>query len=445
MRRLILVLFWSIISAAFIGPGTITAAASAGASHGVSLLWALTFSTVACLVLQEAAARLTIVSGRDLGQAIRERFREGALGVLVPGTVLGAIVLGCAAYEAGNLLGGVEGAVLGTGLPRAWLTLAGGGVAFALLWLGTTRTVPRVLGGVVAFMGIAFFLTAVKLGPDPSELVQGALLPRLPPGSPFLVLALIGTTVVPYNLFLGSGIARGQTLGELRFGLGVAIVLGGLISMAVLVVGTAVDPPLAFEALGRALRERMGAWAEGLFASGLLAAGLSSAITAPLAAAVTARSLLSRRGSEEDDGRDAPWQERSWRFRGVWLLVLITGMGFGLAQVTPIPAIVLAQALNGLLLPFVAVFLLLLVNDARVMGRAGLNGVLSNGAMCVVVLVTVLIGTLNLTRAVATAAGFTPPNGGWLLLGAALVVLIVAHPVARALRSRRRAQRAGDE
>ncbi|MGD8894662.1 MAG: divalent metal cation transporter [Acidobacteriota bacterium] len=439
MRGVIHVLFWSIISAAFIGPGTITTAASAGAGHGVALLWALTFSTVACLVLQEAAARLTIVSGRDLGQAIRERFCEGALGVLVPGTVLGAIVLGCAAYEAGNLLGGVEGAVLGTGLPRVWLTLAGGGVAFGLLWLGTTRTVPRVLGGVVAFMGVAFFVTAVRLSPDPSELVRGTLLPRLPPGSPLLVLALIGTTVVPYNLFLGSGIARGQTLRELRFGLGIAIVLGGLISMAVLVVGTAVDPPLAFEALGRALRERMGAWAEGLFAGGLLAAGLSSAITAPLAAAVAARSLLSRQASAEDLGHDPPWQERSWRFRGVWLLILVTGMGFGLAQVKPIPAIVLAQALNGLLLPFVAVFLLLLVNDVRVMGRAGLNGVLSNATMCVVVVVTVVLGTLNLTRAVATAAGLTPPTGGWLLLGAGLVVLIVAHPVARALRSRRRA------
>jgi Mn2+/Fe2+ NRAMP family transporter len=253
------------------------------------------------------------------------------------------------------------------------------------------------------------------------------------------VLALIGTTVVPYNLFLGSGIARGQTLRELRFGLGIAIVLGGLISMAVLVVGTAVDPPLAFEALGRALRERMGAWAEGLFAGGLLAAGLSSAITAPLAAAVAARSLLSRQASAEDLGHDPPWQERSWRFRGVWLLILVTGMGFGLAQVKPIPAIVLAQALNGLLLPFVAVFLLLLVNDVRVMGRAGLNGVLSNATMCVVVVVTVVLGTLNLTRAVATAAGLTPPTGGWLLLGAGLVVLIVAHPVARALRSRRRA------
>jgi manganese transport protein len=439
MSRLVQVLFWSIISAAFIGPGTVTTAASAGARHGARLLWALAFSTVACLVLQEASARLTVVSGRDLGQAIRDRFRGGTLGVVLPGFVLSAIVLGCAAYEAGNLLGGVEGAVLGTGLPRVWLTLAGGGLAFALLQLGTTRTVSRVLGGVVAFMGVAFFLTAMRLGPDPVALVRGTLLPGLPPGSPFLVMALVGTTVVPYNLFLGSGIARGQTLGALRFGLGVAIVLGGLISMAVLVVGTVLEPPLAFDALGRALRDRMGTWAETLFAFGLLAAGLSSAITAPLAAAVTARSLLTPGGSHGHTGPGAPWREGSWRFRSVWLLVLLTGMVFGLAQVRPIPAIILAQALNGLLLPFVAVFLLLLVNDAHVMGREGLNGAFSNVAMGIVVAVTVLLGTLNVSRAVAAALGQGPPPEGWLLLGAGLVLAVLAGPVVRALVSRRRA------
>jgi Mn2+/Fe2+ NRAMP family transporter len=436
VRRIVQVLFWSVISAAFIGPGTVTTAASAGAHHRFDLLWALAFSTVACLVLQEASARLTVVSGRDLGEAIRERFSRGALGTAVPVFVLVAVVLGCAAYEAGNLLGGVAGAVLATDLPRTALTLGGGGVAFTLLWLGTTRTVPRVLGGVVAFMGVAFLLTAVRLGPEPGPLVRGILLPHLPPGSPLLVMGLIGTTVVPYNLFLGSGIARGQKLGELRFGLAVAIVLGGLISMAVLVVGTAVDPPLAFDALGQALRSRLGGWAESLFAYGLLAAGLSSAITAPLAAAVTARSLRSRPVEEDGQGTRP---ERFWSYRGVWLFVLLTGMGFGLAEVQPIPAIILAQVLNGVLLPFVAVFLLLLVNDLRLMGRDGLNGPVSNTAMILVVGVTVLLGLLNVSKGIASAIGLSPPAEGPLLVAAGLLVTGLVWPVGRALVSRRRA------
>lgn len=428
MKRLAQVLFWSVISAAFIGPGTVTTAASAGARHGLDLLWALVFSTLACLVLQEASARLTVVSGRDLGEAIRERFSRGAFGVVVPVFVLAAIVVGCAAYEAGNLLGGVAGAVLATGLSKTALTLAAGLVAFTLLWLGTTHTVPRVLGGVVAFMGVAFLLTAMRLGPEPSALVRGSLLPRLPPGSPLLVMGLIGTTVVPYNLFLGSGIARGQKLGELRFGLCVAVVLGGAISMGVLVVGTAVDPPLAFAALGQALRARLGEWAESLFAYGLLAAGLSSAITAPLAAGVAARSLLPR-----TPGRP----ESPWRYRGTWLFVLLTGVGFGLAEVQPVPAIILAQVLNGVLLPFVAAFLLLLVNDVRLMGEEGLNGPASNLAMSLVVVVTVLLGALNVSRAVASAGGLGPPTESRLLLSAAGLVLALAWPMGRAVRARR--------
>jgi manganese transport protein len=439
VRRLLQVFFWSVIPAAFIGPGTVATAAAAGAGHGFRLLWALAFSTVACLVLQEASARLTVVSGRDLGQAIRERFGGGALEGVVPVAVLAAVVLGCGAYEAGNLLGGVTGAVLATGLPRGGLTLAAGGVALVLLWLGTSRTVSRILGGVVAFMGVAFLVTALKLGPDPSSLVRGALLPSLPPGSPLLVMGLIGTTVVPYNLFLGSGIARGQTLGDLRFGLGVAVVLGGVISMAVLVVGTAVNPPLAFDAVGRALRARMGGWAESLFAYGLLAAGLSSAITAPLAAAVSARGLLSRRDGEAD-AHDGGGRERSWRFRLVWLLVLLTGAGFGLADVRPIPAIILAQALNGVLLPFVAVFLLLVVNDVRLMGREGLNGPFSNAVMGVVVLTTVLLGALNVWRAAAAAADLGPRSEAPFLLLAGLAAVALTGVVGRALRRRRRAR-----
>lgn len=405
MKRLGHVLLWSVLSAAFIGPGTITTAASAGALYGPRLLWALAFSTLACFVLQEASARLTVVSGRDLGQAIRERFRGGALAGLVPGLVLGAVVLGCAAYEAGNILGGVAGAVVGTGWPEGWLTPGVGAMAFGLLWLGSTRSVSEVLGLVVATMGVAFLFTAASLRLDPSELARGALIPSLPSGSSLLLLGLVGTTVVPYNLFLGSGLARGQTLGEVRFGLAVAIVLGGLISMGVLVVGTAVDPPLAFDALGEALQARLGRWAETLFAYGLLAAGLSSAITAPLAAAVAARSLLTSPGGKSGDESAPAWRDGSRRFRGVWLLVLGTGIAFGLAGVKPIPAIILAQALNGLLLPFVAGFLLLVINDARLMGRDGVNGPTSNAALGLVVVVTVLLGALSVWRAAASVVG----------------------------------------
>jgi Mn2+/Fe2+ NRAMP family transporter len=104
----------------------VTTAASAGSSFRFSLLWTLLFSTVACFVLQESSARLTVVSGRNLGEAIRDRSREGWRASVVLLAVFGTIFLGCAAYEAGNILGGVAGGVLATDLPPRVLTLASG-------------------------------------------------------------------------------------------------------------------------------------------------------------------------------------------------------------------------------------------------------------------------------------------------------------------------------
>ena len=213
LGRLWSVAFWSVIAAAFIGPGTVTTAASAGAGFGHALLWALAFSSLACLSLQEASARITVVSGLNLGQALRERYRGGIGGAAMLLLVLGAIILGCAAYEAGNILGGVAGAALGSRLPAWALTLGSGLVAGLLLWFGAPRTVARLLGLFVALMGAAFLVTAWRLQPSLPGLLAGLARPGLPPGSGMIVLGLVGTTVVPYNLFLGSGLARGQILG----------------------------------------------------------------------------------------------------------------------------------------------------------------------------------------------------------------------------------------
>ena len=437
MRRLLSVLLWSVIAAAFIGPGTVTTAAQAGNRFGLVLLWALMFSTVATLVLQEAAARLTVVSGENLGRALRSDSRGGAGGVLVLAVVLGAVVLGCAAYEAGNILGGVAGAALAIPLPRGVLTVACGVLAAGVLFLGTPRQVARLLSLLVAVMGAAFLVTAASLAPDLGELLRGALVPATPAGSGLLILGLVGTTVVPYNLFLGSGLAAGERLGELRFGLTVAVVLGGVISMGVLVVGSAVAGDFTFGALAEVLVSRLGGWARGLFATGLFAAGLSSAITAPLAAAITARSVFARGGSSPEES--TRWGDRSWRFRAVWGSVVAAGVVFGVTDVQPIPAIVLAQALNGVLLPLVAVYLALVVNDRRRMGEEGLNGTFANTVLAAVVAVTVLLGVTNLVRAGARIFDRPVPEEGVLLAVAAVITAVLAVPLIRAA-ARRRSQ-----
>jgi Mn2+/Fe2+ NRAMP family transporter len=389
MKRLLNILFWSVIAAAFIGPGTVTTAARAGSDFRFALGWALAFSVIACLVLQEASGRITVLTGKELGEAISARF-----GQWLPVVVAGGVILGCAAYEAGNLLGGVAGLRLIVDASPSVLTLVAGVGAAILLATGNTRWIARILGALVAFMGVAFVITALRLEPDMLELASGLLIPRVPAGSLVLVLGLVGTTVVPYNLFLGSALARDNDLGEMRWGLSVAVIGGGVISVGVLVVGSALGGGLEYERLASVLDDRLGQGAGASLAMGLFAAGFTSAITAPLAAALAARSLLGAAGPEA-------WSTDSWRYRGVWIGVLAAGMAFGIADLRPVPVIILAQAFNGLLLPLVAVFLWITMNDLDLLGDDGVNSLTQNVLMGLVVLACVVLGL----RALWAAAG----------------------------------------
>lgn len=398
MKRLLDLLFWSVIAAAFIGPGTVTTAARAGSDYGFRLAWALLFSTFACIVLQEAAGRITVVTGRELGDAIGRRFASSHRAWWLPAMIAAGVVLGCAAYEAGNLLGGVAGLRLVVDVGPAPLTLICGAVAASLLATGNTRWIARSLGILVAVMGIAFVITAVRLGPDLAALARGLTVPAVPAGSTVLVLGLVGTTVVPYNLFLGSALARGAKLGEMRWGLMVAVGGGGLISLGVLVVGNTLGGGLEYERLAAVLADRLGPGAAWSLAVGLFGAGLTSAVTAPLAAAITCRTLLSRAGGPD-------WSPTSMRYRAIWLGVLVVGVAFGVAEVRPIPAIILAQAFNGLVLPLVAVFLWLTMNDRALLGDA-VNRRWQNVATGAVVAVCIVLGLRGLVAAVRGAVSF---------------------------------------
>ena len=424
-QRLLNVLFWSILSAAFIGPGTVTTAASAGAEFGYDIVWALSFSIGACVVLQEASARLALATGRTLGHSLRRHVGDRPLGLAITGTVVGAIILGCAAYEAGNILCAVEGVRLIFGGAPAAYTLLSGLAAGLLLWFGTTRVVAQVLGVVVAVMGGCFLTAAVLLDPPVMAVLRGGVLPQFPDGSALLILALIGTTVVPYNLFLGGGVPEGQSIREMRLSLPVAVVLGGVVSLSVLVVGAAMTDAFTFQTLADQLTRQLGGWAAYLLGGGLYAAGFSSAITASMAAAITAKGLAA-------DPEAPAWQTDGRYYRLVWGGVLVVGVGFGVAQVQPVPAIILAQALNGIILPVVAIYLLLMVNSAATLGPDQINSPGYNVLMGLVVFVTIVLGTTNvlevLNRLVAApVAGSTIL---WVSVGAAL---LLTWPIGRAV------------
>ncbi len=381
---------WSVIPAAFIGPGTVATCASAGSGFGLTLLWALLFSALATFALQEAAARITIASGKNLGEVIALKYRGRWAGLLKT-LLFGAVALGCSAYQAGNILGAVSGlALLTEGQQSIWV-IALGTVAALLLWQGNMRAITGVLAAIVFLMGVVFAVVALRTGTAPSAVLTNAITPKFPAGSGLIIVGLIGTTVVPYNLFLASGLSRGQQVGEMRLGIGLAVLIGGIISAAILLSGTLISGDFSFPSLAGALSGKLGTWASSFFGIGLFAAGASSSVTAPLAAAITGQALFG--------GENGQWSPRSLRFRAVWASVLFIGLGFGLSGIKPVPAIIAAQAVNGLLLPAVAVFLLLAVNDRQLLPARYANGPLRNTALIAVTAIAAMLGAYNIWRA----------------------------------------------
>ena len=394
-----------LVAAAFIGPGTIVTASRAGAGHGTVLLWAVLFSVVATVILQNMAARVGLAGRRGFAEAIRDSVANPLVRSGVLGTIAVTILLGNAAFQTGNLLGASLGVSLLTGLPQGLLVAIVGGLAGAVLMTGTYRTIQNALVGLVALMSVVFCLIAVLSAPSPSQLLSGLLVPRVPAGALLTVLALIGTTVIPYNLFLhaSSSLERWPDAGrnddnirESRRDTLFSVSLGGLTTAAVVIaasplLGQGADAADAATVAAR-LEPLLGRAAPVFFGIGLFSAGLTSAITAPLAAAYAAGGALGW-------GADL----RSGRFRLLWGFVLLTGMFCGIVLgASPYQIILLAQAGNAVVLPLTLVLLLIVANRTEIMGRHR-NSRLANVLGTLVVLVITGLSVVQLARVLGLA------------------------------------------
>lgn len=385
-----------LVAAAFIGPGTITTCTLAGARFGYALLFALVFAVLTTVFLQEMTGRLSLASGRDLGQALRQAPGHWLTRALFTVLTLSAITLGCAAYEAGNITGGALGLEILTGIsPRTWASLISLTAAL-LLALKSYRIIEKTLIFLVFLMSLSFLATAVIVRPSLSALFQG-FIPSFPPGSLILALALVGTTVVPYNLFLHATAVKQKwsscdDLPAVKKDLLVSVGLGGAISVAIVVTsavayytgyGGSVEKGIE---MARQLKPLFGSAAQILFGLGFFAAGLSSTVTAPYAAAFASSGVLG-------------WErgQSSWKFRAVWLGVILAGLSVSLFGLNPLSVIIFAQAANGVILPVAAIFLLIVLNDRKQMGEyANTFGQNLIGGM--ITLVVTILGVWNLLR-----------------------------------------------
>jgi manganese transport protein len=391
-----------IIAAAFIGPGTVTTASLAGANFGFHLVWALLFSIFATIVLQDMAARLGVATGKGLASAMKDMVSTPWLKMLFIALIVSAIGIGNAAYESGNLTGAAIGLdafwEIGTG---TWALILGV-LAIALLWTGSYSWIENVLVYLVFIMAGVFFITLIVAKPDISLMFSQLLQPHLAADSITTILALIGTTIVPYNLFLHASLVaksspstdninsdKSDAIKACRKQSATAISMGGLITLVVMATAMMAffNQAATMDAgnMGEQLKPVLGDKAQWFFALGLFAAGLTSAITAPLAAAYAVCGAL---GLSDD--------MKSKGFRAVWLTIIICGVAVAALGFKPLPAILFAQATNGLLLPIIAIFLLVVMNKSKALGEFK-NTLWSNLAGVIVVSVVVGLGLYKLT------------------------------------------------
>ncbi|WP_338365557.1 Nramp family divalent metal transporter [uncultured Pseudoalteromonas sp.] len=383
-----------LVTAAFIGPGTITTASVAGANFGFALIWTLLFSVIATILLQSMAARLGVATGQDLAQALRTHIKTPYLKALASFLVISAIGVGSAAYEAGNLSGASMGLVgiFPTIGAQVWTPLIAVCSAI-LLYSGKHKVVENALILLVILMSLVFISTLIMAAPPLTEVLAG-FIPTMPSGSITTVLALIGTTIVPYNLFLHSGVLAAQdhsnsdkdtVIKQTNLDTGLSITLGGVITLAILSTASVAffgtdAGKISAANMAVQLEPLLGEAAHYFFAIGLFAAGLTSAITAPLAGAYAVCGMLG-------------WSSEmsNTRFKTVAITILVFGALVASLGLDPVAVIIFAQAANGLLLPIITAYLVWLVNQKSVMGKY------TNSTLLNVVILPVLLLIFSLS------------------------------------------------
>ena len=396
----------AMVAAAFIGPGTVTSCATSGANYGTTLLWAMLLSVISVIIMQEMAARLGIASQMGLGQALRERFKSNGVRILLAILVISAVFIGNVAYETGNITGGVLGlrAVFPAIDKGSWpviIAIVVAIIAGLLLFSGNTKSIEKVLTGMVVIMGVLFLICGIvgwarsdNPGQVGKDILKGLFGFKAPDGSSWMTIAaLMGTTVVPYNIYLhASSAAKKWKNPEVDIKTSMldsilSIGLGGLISMAIIVCASFAgfeSAPSNGGEMAKMLSPLLGNWATVLFGIGLFAAGATSTITAPLAAAFASSGILG-------------WGEeiKSWRFRLFWIIVVACGMIFTLLfGSSPTEIILFAQAANAFLLPITGILLIISCNSKDLMGKYK-NNILQNILGIIVVGLFLFIAARN--------------------------------------------------
>ncbi|MGH9433507.1 MAG: Nramp family divalent metal transporter [Terriglobia bacterium] len=395
-----------LIFLAVVGPGIITANvdndaggiltySQAGATYGYSLLWTLIPITIALIVVQEMVARMGVVTGKGLADLIREEYGFRATFILM---------LFLLAADLGNTISEFAGLAAGMGVLGVTRYVAvplGAFLVWALVVRGTYRQVEKVFL-VACLFYISYPLSCFLAHPKWSAAVERTFIPSFHFSSGYLIiiLGLVGTTIAPWmQFYLQSAVVekgiKAKNYGESRWDVIIGCVITDVVAFFIIVACAATIYVTGHGNIqdagdaAMALRPLAGRAASALFAFGLCNAALFSASILPLATAYYVCEGLGLESGINKRVREAPT-----------FYLLYTGLiVFGALAVivlkasAQIPIILISQVINGILLPFVLIFMLRLVNRKDLMGNYRNTGLFNGIAWttCVVMIALTLV------------------------------------------------------
>ncbi len=350
-------------------PGGILTYSQAGAQFGYQLLWTLIPTTVALIVVQEMAARMGAVTGKGLSDLIREEFGLRA-------TFFTMLVLGLADF--GNIVSEFAGLASGMGIfgvSKYIVVPIGAALVWTLIVRGRYKPVERILI-IASLIYFTYPVSAFLAKPDWDLALKQTFFPTLSSDPAYLVVivGLIGTTITPWMQFYLQAAVVEKGIDTRHYGLCRLDVITGCIVTDVIAFFIVVacgatiyhsnHPQITDVAqAATALIPVAGKFASLLFAAGLINASLLSAAILPLA---TSYNICEGLGFES--GVDKRFSEAPIFY---WLYTLLIGGGAAIVLIPGLPLlkfILFSQVANGILLPFVLVYMLLLINRPRLMG-----------------------------------------------------------------------------
>lgn len=386
---------------AAMGPGMVAALAgadaggvatysSAGALFGYGQLWTVPVMCLLLIVAQETAARMGCVTGKGFASLIREQF-----GVRMSTLAMLALLISNTTVTLSEFAGIASGFAL-FGIP-AYVSVPIAAVAiWALTMSGSYHRIEKILL-LISCAFVTYVVAGVMVGPDWGDALNATLVPRFSTDPQYfsVLVANIGTTIAPWMIFLAQSNvveknAHAEDLPYQRIDTVTGSVVASAISWFIILTTGAVLFPAGIAVNGAedaasALAPLVGPYAEALFGAGLVGASFLAACVLP---GITSSAICEAFGWER--GADRSWQEAPV-YRGI-----ITAIIFLSAVIVIVPNVnlfgimMLAQVVNGVLLPVLLVFMVLIAGDRHVMGRFA-NGRIWNGLTWFTIIAVVIL------------------------------------------------------